>query len=122
MFWFTILRKSDGKRLIYQIKTCEISGQDSPTSVQTTALHVRELKSDIWFTYITNLHVCQFCRFGNLKTDYLKMLPSAGYFKTLLCPYFNENDSCSRPFCHYKHENNRKPAETSVKKSKSEGM
>ena len=50
------------------------------------------------------------------------MLPSAGYFKTLLCPYFNENDSCSRPFCHYKHENNRKPVETSVKKSKSEGM
>jgi len=32
------------------------------------------------------------------------MLPSSGYFKTLPCPFFSENETCSRPFCHYKHE------------------
>ena len=32
------------------------------------------------------------------------MLKSAGYFKTLPCPFFAENESCARPFCHYKHE------------------
>lgn len=32
------------------------------------------------------------------------MLPSAGYFKTILCPFYSGNESCSRPFCHYKHE------------------
>ena len=31
------------------------------------------------------------------------MLPSAGYFKTILCPFFEDNHECPRTFCHYKH-------------------
>lgn len=31
------------------------------------------------------------------------MLPSVGYFKSIYCPYF-ENDNCERPFCQFRHE------------------
>nr|CAG4646056.1 EOG090X01LQ [Macrothrix elegans] len=31
------------------------------------------------------------------------MLPSVGYFKSIVCPYF-ENDSCDRPYCQFRHE------------------
>ena len=31
------------------------------------------------------------------------MLPSAGYFKTILCPFFENSRECPRPYCHYKH-------------------
>ena len=31
------------------------------------------------------------------------MLPSAGYFKTILCPFFEDNHECPRTFCHYRH-------------------
>ena len=47
------------------------------------------------------------------------MLPSSGYFKTLPCPFFSENEQCSRPFCHYKHEIKTVPK--SEKKIKLEG-
>ncbi|XP_066598296.1 RNA exonuclease 1 homolog isoform X2 [Prorops nasuta] len=30
------------------------------------------------------------------------MLPSAGYFKVINCPFY-ENGSCERPYCHFKH-------------------
>ncbi|KAK0162199.1 hypothetical protein PV327_008553 [Microctonus hyperodae] len=30
------------------------------------------------------------------------MLPSTGYFKTIVCPFY-ENGSCDRPYCHFKH-------------------
>ena len=36
------------------------------------------------------------------------MLPSAGYFKTILCPFFEDNHECPRTFCHYKHIKNEK--------------
>ncbi len=32
------------------------------------------------------------------------MLPSAGYFKTLPCPFWVDLNSCPRPYCHYKHD------------------
>ena len=32
------------------------------------------------------------------------MLPTAGYFKTIPCPYFIDNGNCTRAFCHYKHD------------------
>lgn len=31
------------------------------------------------------------------------MLPSVGYFKSIVCPYF-ENESCERPYCQFRHE------------------
>ncbi|XP_055679057.1 putative exonuclease GOR [Lutzomyia longipalpis] len=31
------------------------------------------------------------------------MLPSTGLFKSINCPFFSATDSCSRPFCHFKH-------------------
>lgn len=31
------------------------------------------------------------------------MLPSVGYFKSIVCPYF-ENESCERPHCQFRHE------------------
>ena len=31
------------------------------------------------------------------------MLPSAGYFKSVLCPFFEDNRDCPRSYCHYKH-------------------
>ena len=31
------------------------------------------------------------------------MLPSVGYFKSIVCPYF-ENDACERPHCQFRHE------------------
>lgn len=34
------------------------------------------------------------------------MLPSSGYFKSIVCPYF-KNGFCCRPHCHYKHEANK---------------
>ena len=31
------------------------------------------------------------------------MLPTSGYFKNLICPYF-EKDKCDRIYCHFKHK------------------
>ena len=31
------------------------------------------------------------------------MLPAVGYFKSIVCPYF-ENESCERPHCQFRHE------------------
>ena len=35
------------------------------------------------------------------------MLPTAGYFRTILCPFYEENRTCQRPFCHFKHDQNK---------------
>ncbi|XP_055381056.1 RNA exonuclease 1 homolog isoform X2 [Condylostylus longicornis] len=31
------------------------------------------------------------------------MLPSTGLFKSIACPYYDSQKSCTRPYCHFKH-------------------
>ena len=31
------------------------------------------------------------------------MLPSAGYFRTIPCPFYTDDKPCRRPYCHFKH-------------------
>ena len=32
-----------------------------------------------------------------------KMLPTAGYFRTIPCPFYTDDKPCRRPYCHFKH-------------------
>ena len=31
------------------------------------------------------------------------MLPTAGYFRTIPCPFYTDDKPCKRPYCHFKH-------------------
>ena len=31
------------------------------------------------------------------------MLPTAGYFRTIPCPFYTDDKPCRRPYCHFKH-------------------
>ena len=40
-------------------------------------------------------------KIGNFTTP--KMLPTAGYFRTIPCPFYTDDKPCKRPYCHFKH-------------------
>ena len=50
------------------------------------------------------------------------MLPSAGYFKSVLCPFFEDKRDCPRAYCHYKHIKKEKNTITKPSQSTQNGL